>query len=291
MHKKFVFLVLTALITSLSLKAQPSNEDFDVPELSANQFNPSFVKEIKVRLNRENITFAVAASPHIKIEVKSEKGTFTPRYELKNSRLVIEPSKKQSSEDSCTVSVFLPKDFKPSLISVKTENGAVSFSDVRARTVSIETSRGSIDLARTSARKLTVTTTRGEFSASGLDADRTFIRDSRRSVNITGLKSDELTIQTSTGDISATAVSTKKLDVTSNQGSVSLWLENPLSQNSSVWSASGSVTVRLPSQSQGRFIVESKKGSSQNEFSSSKSKIKFSVSSKTGDVSLKKSSQ
>ncbi len=302
--KKLAVIILTATmifhISAAQRNAQEQTEPFS-PEntrlsqanydslrgvIPAYHFNPSFVKEINVSLEDENIEILPTENPFVKVDIISKEAETVPFYEVKGGELIVKSAKRKIEDDTVTVKVYIPKNHRAQGIFIQTKRGNIELHRQKAKKIDLETDRGTITLNGIDSKKLYVDSSHGDVKILDLTSEYTELDVSRHDLFIDKIKTTELSIDTSSGNVKASRIQTEKLSIDSTSGDITLQFASPISKNSSVYTKKGDIKIFKPRNSWCRYITSSKYGKFDNDFDSSDSSVKFSVESKNGTVSI-----
>ncbi|MBR4387438.1 MAG: DUF4097 family beta strand repeat protein [Treponema sp.] len=302
--KKLAVIILTATmifhISAAQRNAQGQTEPFS-PEntrlsqanydslrgvIPAYHFNPSFVKEINVSLEDENIEILPTENPFVKVDIISKEAETVPFYEVKGGELIVKSAKRKIEDDTVTVKVYIPKNHRAQGIFIQTKRGNIELHRQKAKKIDLETDRGTITLNGIDSKKLYVDSSHGDVKILDLTSEYAELDVSRHDLFIDKIKTTELSIDTSSGNVKASRIQTEKLSIDSTSGDITLQFASPISKNSSVYTKKGDIKIFKPRNSWCRYITSSKYGKFDNDFDSSDSNVKFSVESKNGTVSI-----
>lgn len=302
--KKLAVIILTATmifhISAAQRNAQGQTEPFS-PEntrlsqanydslrgvIPAYHFNPSFVKEINVSLEDENIEILPTENPFVKVDIISKEAETVPFYEVKGGELIVKSAKRKIEDDTVTVKVYIPKNHRAQGIFIQTKRGNIELHRQKAKKIDLETDRGVITLNGIDSKKLYVDSSHGDVKILDLTSEYAELDVSRHDLFIDKIKTTELSIDTSSGNVKASRIQTEKLSIDSTSGDITLQFASPISKNSSVYTKKGDIKIFKPRNSWCRYITSSKYGKFDNDFDSSDSNVKFSVESKNGTVSI-----
>ena len=302
--KKLAVIILTATmifhISAAQRNAQGQTEPFS-PEntrlsqanydslrgvIPACHFNPSFVKEINVSLEDENIEILPTENPFVKVDIISKEAETVPFYEVKGGELIVKSAKRKIEDDTVTVKVYIPKNHRAQGIFIQTKSGNIELHRQKAKKIDLETDRGTITLNGIDSKKLYVDSSHGDVKILDLTSEYAELDVSRHDLFIDKIKTTELSIDTSSGNVKASRIQTEKLSIDSTSGDITLQFASPISKNLSVYTKKGDIKIFKPRNSWCRYITSSKYGKFDNDFDSSDSNVKFSVESKNGTVSI-----
>ena len=302
--KKLAVIILTATmifhISAAQRNAQGQTEPFS-PEntrlsqanydslrgvIPAYHFNPSFVKEINVSLEDENIEILPTENPFVKVDIISKEAETVPFYEVKGGELIVKSAKRKIEDDTVTVKVYIPKNHRAQGIFIQTKRGNIELHRQKEKKIDLETDRGTITLNGIDSKKLYVDSSHGDVKILDLTSEYAELDVSRHDLFIDKIKTTELSIDTSSGNVKASRIQTEKLSIDSTSGDITLQFASPISKNSSVYTKKGDIKIFKPRNSWCRYITSSKYGKFDNDFDSSDSNVKFSVESKNGTVSI-----
>jgi len=254
--------------------------------IPAYHFNPSFVKEINVSLEDENIEILPTENPFVKVDIISKEAETVPFYEVKGGELIVKSAKRKIEDDTVTVKVYIPKNHRAQGIFIQTKRGNIELHRQKAKKIDLETDRGTITLNGIDSKKLYVDSSHGDVKILDLTSEYAELDVSRHDLFIDKIKTTELSIDTSSGNVKASRIQTEKLSIDSTSGDITLQFASPISKNSSVYTKKGDIKIFKPRNSWCRYITSSKYGKFDNDFDSSDSNVKFSVESKNGTVSI-----
>lgn len=274
--KKGVIAGLLIMIAGSVFASAFSRDYYSVDEL----------KGIKAELRYENVVIKNVNDDEVKVDIRCNNERKMPEVSIKDNTLYIKNLKKGTYAENCTVYIYMPENLTSDFIDIATASGDIEVENLKVKDMELKANSGDIDCINLRVKnKLSARAASGDITLKNIDAEEINISVASGDIDLTDITAEDIELGAASGDIEVDNLSVASMicstasgsqdydnidcetfELAAASGSIKISLNQAPEDDSSISTASGSVTLRLPRSAAFQLNLSSSSGRFSDEF-------------------------